>query len=208
MFDVANTPAIQVFPMPGAPLFATQVEEFTHTFPDGTSSTKIIRSKIYRDAAGRMRVEWNYKGPDGTSFPVVYLLDPAARSITILLVPYQIAHRTVLPESQPFQVGFPALGEPLPEAQWQTSTESLGKRIIEGLEVEGTQTTMISTDQPSLQAVRESWVSRDLGSAALLVEASGPNWKHAAQMKDIERRGPDPALFVIPSDFTIQDSEQ
>jgi hypothetical protein len=202
----ASGPVLQISPLTrGVPLTAEQVEERTRFAADGTPSTRVVRSEIYRDGEGRMRIEWSLDGAEGRPFPMVYLLDPVARFTAILLVPYKVAHRTLLQGSTGFQVGFPGVGEALPHTKWQSNTEELGKRVIEGFEAIGTRIKRISEDQPPLRASDESWVSKDAGITPL-AEASGPGWKHTVKIQNIRRGEPDPALFVIPSDYTVQDS--
>jgi hypothetical protein len=65
-----------VFPMPEGPLSAQQMEERTSTLPDGTSSTETLVSRVYRDSAGRMRIESGIQGSHGESYGIVELIDP------------------------------------------------------------------------------------------------------------------------------------
>jgi hypothetical protein len=197
-------PVLQVSYIAGAPLTAEQVEERIHFTADRTPLTRTVQSKIYRDGAGRIRLEWSIEGPDGASYPIVYLIDPVAR-FTAILIPGKVAQRTAVTGPEAFRVAFPAIGEELPNVQWHANTEELGKRTIEGIEAVGTRLTRICQDQPSLRASDERWVSKDLG-ITLLAEASGPNWKHTVSVQKIAHGEPDAALFTIPSDYTIQDS--
>lgn len=199
-------PAGLVLPITSAPLSAEQIEERTRTLPPGTSSREIVRSTVYRDSAGRMRIESVLAASPGESVPLVSLVDPVAGSIVALVTPAKIAARITVSKSGPdaFAVAFPGIGEMLPAGTWKTKTEGLGKRTIDGVEVEGTRTTQTSEDQPSLIAVEERWFSKNLG-LAVLVEASGPNWRHTAKIQKIDYREPDPALFVIPSDYTVRE---
>lgn len=100
---------------------------------------------------------------------------------------------------------FGSVGRVLPKGNWITQTESLGKRTIDGIEYEGTRETRVSTDPPAT-ATYESWRSKELDITAL-AEASGPGWKHSAKLQKLNRREPDAALFVIPSDYTIQEMD-
>jgi len=153
-----------------------------------------------------MRIEWSLEGPGGVSYPIVYLIDPVAR-FTAILIPGKVAHRTASTGAEAFRVGFPGMGEELPNVQSRTNTEELGKHTIEGIEAVGTRMTRICEDQPSLRTSDELWASKVLG-ITLLAEASGPNWKHTVRVQKIDRGEPDTALFTIPSDYTIQDSER
>ena len=188
-----------VLPEPNAPFSAEQVEERTSTAPDGTLITKVVVNRVYRDNAGRVRVEWRVSEPPTAALDIIYLIDPVSASVTILFVEPKIAYRTAVPRSNPggFQVGFPMVGEPFPKAESQMTTESLGTRITEGVEVQGTRTTATAY-------LRETWSSQALG-LMLTVEASGPDWKHTAKLQNLDRQEPDASLFVIPPEYSIQD---
>jgi hypothetical protein len=56
-----QSPRGMVFPVSGAPITLEEVEERTRTLPDGATDTEILREKIYRDSAGRMRIEETVK---------------------------------------------------------------------------------------------------------------------------------------------------
>jgi len=152
-----------------------------------------------------MRIQWGEHDVGG-SFPIVYLIDPIARSIVVLLIESNVAQYFVAPHSGsgPFEIGFPALGEAFPAAKWQSKKEALGKRIINGIEVEGERIVQTSADDPKLIFTHQEWLSLSLG-LTLLAEASGPNWKHAASLQRLVRHEPDPALFRIPPGFSIRD---
>ena len=83
-------------------------------------------------------------------------------------------------------------------------TENLGTRTIEGVEFEGTRTATTSDEQPSLVAVDEFWMSKDLGLIGL-VKHSGPDSELAARIFNVDRTAPDSSLFVIPADYRIRD---
>jgi hypothetical protein len=193
-----------VFPIPGGPLSAEQIEELTSTLPDGTSNTETLLSQVYRDSAGRTRVEWRIQNSERDSAGIVYLIDPVARFMAMLLVDAKIANYFVAPHSGsgPFQVGLPAVGR-VPPGNWQKKEEGLGKRVIEGVEVEGGRSVLTSDYQPPLTVLYETWASQSLG-LKLAVDASGPDWKHTAKLQHVVRREPDPMLFVIPPDYAIQ----
>jgi hypothetical protein len=49
-----------VFPIAGGPFSAEQREERRRMFPGGTSRSETILSQIYRDRAGRVRIELRF----------------------------------------------------------------------------------------------------------------------------------------------------
>jgi hypothetical protein len=161
-----------VLPEPNAPFSAEQVEERTST----------ARASSRRE-----------------ELDVIYLIDPVSSSATVLFVGPKVAYRTAVPRASPggFQVGFPMVGEPFPKAESQMTTESLGTRITEGVEVQGTRTTATAY-------LRETWSSQALG-LMLTVEASGPDRRHTAKLQNLDRQEPDASLFVIPPEYSIQD---
>src|SRR5690349_5768935 len=50
-------PVGMVLPIPGHPLSAEQIEERATQPSGGPVSTEIVKSKVYRDTAGRLRIE-------------------------------------------------------------------------------------------------------------------------------------------------------
>lgn len=202
---LVSGPVGLVFPVSDAPFSTQQVEERTWIDPDGTSTTENVVSQIYRDSAGRMRIEWRL--PSGLGWAsIVNLIDPVSRSMAMLLVDSKIASYLVKPHSDsgPFNVGLLDVGRALPAGKWQMKKEALGTRIINGLEAEGERIVQTSEDQPPLVAVRETWRSPAL-RIRWSVEASGPSWRHTARLQNVDRHEPDPLLFVIPPDYAIQD---
>ena len=203
--SMTTGPVGLVFPVPDYPLSPEQLEERTRTARDGTVTTERVVSQIYRDRAGRMRIEWLGADPRGSP-QLVDLIDPVSRSMIKLLVQSKIAVFFVKPhsESKPFNVGFPAVGVSLPTGRWQAKSERLGTRVISGIEVEGTRTVETSDDHPPLVAVKEEWGSKNM-HVTMQVEASGPGWRHTAKLQNLDPHEADPTLFVIPSDYAIQD---
>ena len=96
------------------------------------------------------------------------------------------------------------MGEGLPPGAWRSNTEDLGRRTIDGVEVEGQRVTQTSADQPSLVAVYERWYSDKLKLSALAI-ASGPGWKHTARIQNVNREEPNASLFAIPRDYVVHD---
>ena len=194
--------------MAGAPLSVRQVEERKQISSDGAATIAIVTSQIYRDSAGRVRIEWyGENGSDGRP-GIVFLLDPLAYSCTILIPEQKIAHRDTVSRSSPagFQVWLPGPGRPLPMRKWTTQTQAIGVRVIQGAEVQGTQTVQKSDEsdaQPSLISTGERWTSQSLG-LTLEVKVNGPGWAHSVELQDLNLHEPDLALFAIPPGYTIE----
>lgn len=118
----------------------------------------------------------------------------------------KIAYRISTPKTgeNGFAYGIGGMGEGLPPGDWRASTEKLGQRIIDGIELEGQLVTQTSVDRPSPVARYERWYSDELKLTWLAV-SSGPGWKHTARIHVMDRQEPDALLFAIPRDYAIHD---
>ncbi|GEM_PF-2073095 len=190
-------PADLVLPVPGTPISVEQSEERTHTLNNGSSRKETTTVRIYRDSFGRLRIE---------SPTSVVLIDPVSGYRVNLLTAQKIAVRLAGPKSgqQGFAIGVGGMGEGLPAGNWKSKTEDLGTNVIEGVECKGSRTTQTSEDNPPKIATHERWYSSELKLTALAT-SSGPNWKHTAKIRILDRNEPDASLFGIPSDYKVQD---
>lgn len=198
-------PIAMVSAMPGSPILAEQSEERTSVTSEGKSISETVTSKVYRDRAGRLRLEWQVLDSNHRlSSRVAYVLDVVAGSSYMLLIDTKTGlHMGDAAEAGSFPVGLAGIGHPLPERKWQEKRQQLGKRDIQGIEAEGTQVSRTVQDDPSLTTTEETWYSRRLG-VILAMKASGPGWTHAAELRRIEEREPEATLFSVPPDYTIQ----
>jgi hypothetical protein len=197
-------PADLVLPSAESPLSVEQVEDRTRDLPDGTRAVEITNSAIYRDSAGRMRIESIHIGSN--ELPTVFVIDPTNGFRILLSARDKIAYRFIGPKATEsgFAHGVGGMGEGLPPGAWSTKMENLGRRTIDEIEVEGERVIQTSADQPSLTAIHERWYSSRLKLTCLAV-SSGPGWKHTAKIRSLGLHEPDPSLFAIPSDYSIHD---
>jgi len=91
-------------------------------------------------------------------------------------------------------------------------TESLGKQKIEGLEAEGTRSTItipagkIGNELP-IRIISEQWYSPEL-QVTLLSKHSDPRFGETTyQLTNISRNEPAHSLFEIPSDYEVKDDQ-
>jgi hypothetical protein len=196
-----------VLPIPGVPLSAETIEEYVTKNPDGTSATEINKTKYYRDAAGRMRSEMEMHDSATGTLVWVVLDDSSDGFVAILETEAKIAHRAKFPKpSSPgdWFIGLGTNGLVGVTGKITRKTEDLGKQSIGGVECAGTRTTTTSDEQPSLIAVDDLWMSKEFELIGLL-KHSGPDSEMTARIQNVDRRAPDPALFVIPADYRIRD---
>lgn len=73
--------------------------------------------------------------------------------------------------------------------------------MVEGLVVEGTRVT---TPDPILAGdqVEERWFSRELGEVIVTKRSGQVLWR----LKGIQRSEPDPSLFRVPANYTVEDA--
>ena len=86
----------------------------------------------------------------------------------------------------------------------------LGTQTIEGVPAQGTRITrtipagQVGNDQP-LVITTETWMSPDL-KVLVMSKTSDPRMGETTyRLTNVLRDEPDPALFQVPSDYTIQD---
>ena len=120
-----------------------------------------------------------------------------------------IADRTAIP---PATVSVPSLVRPLGRygVNAETKNESLGSQMIEGVEAEGTRIThtipagAMGNERP-IEATYERWYSKELQLDVLIKSVDPRSGESTQQMTKISRGEPDPALFEIPPDYTVQE---
>jgi hypothetical protein len=196
------SPPMMVLPMVGVLLSVESVaESVAKDAPKEISSTK-----YYRDAEGRMRIEMELPQPFGNPFLMIQIVDPVDGFMVVLETEAKIAHRVKTPKVTAGKGFFIVSISPLVRVPGTktTKTEALGKQTIEEIEFEGTRTTTMADEQPSIIAVEERWMSRELGLFGLL-KLSGPDGESTSRIQRADRTAPDPKLFVIPDDYRIRD---
>ena len=97
-----------------------------------------------------------------------------------------------------------------PGERVQPKTESLGKQTIEGVEAEGTRTTItipagqIGNERP-IEIVSERWYSPELQTVVMTRRNDPRSGEHTYRLTNISRAEPDRSLFEVPSDYTVRE---
>jgi len=92
------------------------------------------------------------------------------------------------------------------------TTEPLGKQVIEGLEAEGKRTTItipagqIGNEQP-IVITSEQWYSPELQTIVYSKRDDPMAGTTIYRLTNIVRAEPDPALFQVPPDYTVESPE-
>ena len=92
----------------------------------------------------------------------------------------------------------------------EVNQEQLGTQAVEGVAAEGTRTTFtiaagkIGNDRP-IVTVNERWYSQEL-QAVVLSKNSDPRMGETTyRLTNIDRSEPDPSLFQVPADYTVEE---
>jgi hypothetical protein len=202
----------------GAPYSAVATTQTTQTLSDGNHIARSLMSKVYRDSEGRTRREETL-GAIGPLVPsgakqLVFLNDPVAGANYVLQEEDKTAQKM---KARVFKGPGPKglnLNSGGPGPAWkarvaeQTQTESLGTQVISGVSAEGTRTTItipagqIGNEKP-IQIVKERWYSPDLQVVVMSKHSDPRTGDTVYQMTNVTRAEPDPALFQVPSDYTV-----
>jgi hypothetical protein len=87
-------------------------------------------------------------------------------------------------------------------------TESLGKRMIEGLNSDGTRNVVtveagaIGNDRP-IQSTTERWFSPDLQTVMLTKHSDPRTGEESFKLTNVSRSEPPPYLFQVPAGYTV-----
>ncbi len=203
-----SSAALLVLPRPGVPISMEQIEERSRKLEDGTASAEIIKSKVYRDLAGRVRIEEEIRDGSGrSSTRYDELIDPIAGSRVVLLTTQKVGYRLPFPKSDQSRFAFLGIGGSSQDSshKWgDARTEVVGKRTIQGVEFEGTRIIRTAEGKPGLTDTNEQWYSDELKLIGLLT-SSGPSGAYSARIQSLQPGEPDPAFFTIPAEYKIID---
>lgn len=89
-------------------------------------------------------------------------------------------------------------------------TESLGKQVVEGVEAEGTRTTVTLPageigNERAIEIVNERWSSTEL-QTVVMTRHSDPRFGETVyRLTNINRSEPAKSLFEVPADYTIKE---
>jgi hypothetical protein len=229
-------------PVKGAPYSADAVTETNQMLADGNRITRKSTASVYRDSAGRTRREETISavGPwaaGGDAPKMIFIQDPAA-SVSYHLDPQtHTAHKLPMGKNTFLfsQVGPPGptpkvfttrttsqggaemvvatgavaeLAMPKPDVK----SESLGKQTIEGVEVEGTRSTVVIPagsigNEGPISTTSERWYSAEL-QTVVMSKRSDPRFGETVyRLTNIQRSEQPASLFEVPSDYTVNENE-
>ena len=155
--------------------------------------THVSHMKLYRDSAGIERTETFYDSGQPMS---VTLRDPGKNTFTFMFVVKKTVQVISVPRPVP----------PPPGKGW--TVERLQPRVIAGFPAEGLRfTRTIPNPNDGLgpvTVVEEDWISNELGVVLERTIDNPHSGKTTNTVTQLQKVEPDPALFVIPSDYSVQ----
>jgi hypothetical protein len=204
----------------GAPYSATAITENTQTLSDGNRIVNKSTSFVARDSEGRTRHEQSLKmiglGASSAENPatMVIINDPMSQMSYVLDASTKTARKTSLGHAEPGIVtaqAAPAFKQKLADEQASIKKESLGSKLIEGVNADGVRVThtipagQIGNEKP-ITTVNETWTSQELHMIVMSKRTDPMMGESVYTLTNIQRAEPDPALFTVPSDYTITDA--
>ena len=192
----------------GAPYSATATIETVQTLQDGTRISRKSTASLYRDGDGRTRTEHTLGaiGPfaaTGEAPQVIHIQDPVAGAQYALDPRNRTAHKMRA-------FGGPAPQERLRPPSDAVKTESLGKQMFEGVEAEGTRSTLtisqgqIGNDR-AIEIVSERWYSSALDVVVFSKHSDPRMGEHIYRLTNINRAEPARSLFEVPADYVVNE---
>ena len=192
---------------------------------DPVASVNYILDPSTKTARKLPRVELRFKTEGGAAGQSTFTLErqpapPGAAEKIAIERSYTFNVRVPGPDAPPAPSGAPA--PPLPpgegpqieffshSAKHEAKTEKLDARSFDGVQAEGTRTTVtipageVGNEQP-IQIVDEHWYSPDL-QVVVMTRHSDPRYGETTyRLTNISRTEPASALFQVPSDYTVKD---
>jgi hypothetical protein len=108
------------------------------------------------------------------------------------------------------KAGFPGAGVFSWSGEAEVNQEQLGTQTIEGVAAEGTRVTFtipagkIGNDRP-IVTVNERWYSPELQTVVLTKNSDPRMGETTYRLTNIDRSEPDPSLFQVPADYTVDE---
>ncbi len=200
-----------------APFTATFSTQTTQSLSDGNQIQRTTSGTFARDSQGRTRRDFTLSsiGPwtaSGNSAPHVVIINDPVAKVQYILDPDKKTARKV--PSPPANWRGPNDAPPpngSPQTPKDATTVDLGTQMIAGVSAQGTRITRLIPageigNAQALSITSERWLSPDLHTEVLTKRSDPRTGSALFQLTNIMRQEPDPTLFQVPSDYTVQDT--
>jgi hypothetical protein len=195
-------------PVTGAPFSAIKTETHQQTLADGNQIQDTRTEKLYRDTDGRTRSESTMTTPSGTTKTMITIFDPVAGFVAHFNPADSTAMKQTLPTPP---AGAPPAPHAPPADAPQVVKTDLGSSTIAGLAATGTSTTRtipagaMGNTNPLIET-REVWISTALKIPVKMTSNDPERGTSSMILSNVSTSAPDPALFQIPSGYTVKDA--
>jgi hypothetical protein len=203
----------------GKPYQAKEVTTIVTYGNDGTKRVQMIKSNLFRDSRGRVRIERFYNGTEdpSESVPSDILIDDSCGTSVILLPARQTAKITkrILsakisdrPYCREIDLKNP------PHVGPEGNFEDLGHKLVDGVEIRGERWSRYSSVEAKLSGappvdVFEDWCAISLDtSMGHHTLHDKPKTEMTTAISDIRQIEPDSALFEIPEGYKVIPDDQ
>jgi hypothetical protein len=201
----------------GAPFSATAATETVQILIDGNQIINRNETTLYRDNEGRTRIEQSLgtigKWTAGSEAKrLITINDPVAAVSYNLDIHDRIAYKGSginLVDITIFDEKKNVIQLKEPDKRKKKKRESLGKQVVEGVEVELTRTTVtipegeIGNTLP-IEIVDETWYSPELQMVVMSKHRDPRSGETTYRLTNINRSDPDRSLFEVPADYTVK----
>jgi hypothetical protein len=209
-------------PVLNAPYSAEAVTEVIQTLADGNRIEQRTSAIVARDSRGRTRREQHGIALGAlvarAESPIVTITDPTTGTHLNLNQDTKVARRSQSIGSFPPTLSNGAgagratadAGFATRESSPEVRTRKLGTKVIEGIRVEGTETTVTIRagamgNRLPIQLVSERWYSQELRVVVMTRRIDPRFGETQFRLTNIVRGEPPTHLFEVPSDFRIED---
>jgi hypothetical protein len=212
-------------PVLNVPYSAEAVTEVIQILADGNRIEQRISAIVARDSRGRTRREQHGIAlgalvAHGDS-PIVTITDPTTGTHLNLNHELKVARRSQSMGSSHPRLSSGAGGEVVggdagfatTESSPAVRTRKLGTKEVEGVRVEGTETTVTMRsgamgNRLPIQLISERWYSPEL-KVVVMTRRTDPRFGETRfRLTNIVRAEPPAHLFEVPSDFRIEDQQR
>jgi hypothetical protein len=212
-------------PVLNAPYSAEAVTEVIQTLADGNRIEQRTSAIVARDSRGRTRREQHGIALGAlvarADSPIVTITDPATGTQLNLNQGTKVARRSQSVGGLPPTISNSTGGGSVPgdagfvtrESSPDVRTRKLGTKEIEGVRVEGTETSVTIRagamgNRLPIQLVSERWYSPEL-KVVVMTRRTDPRFGETRfRLTNIVRGEPPAHLFEVPSDFRIEDRQR
>ena len=204
-------------PFTGAPYSATEETEETQTLADGTHVVTKHHRRMYRDSAGRTRIEMFF--PDRIrdsqqDVPASIMInDPVAGTMYVLEPLTHTAHLLKGPNVPPPVPPKIPVAAPPPKAvsdrpRPKVTTEDLGVQTIDEMQAQGRRITRtipagVEGNDGPIIVTDEEWNCPELRVQFLRIHSDPRTGKTVTHFTSLDRSEPDASLFQVPTDYKL-----